>query len=103
MDDVLARVTRRGIMAIMSACRAGEAGSIPVAGAKQVNDKACKKHEDEDCQLCSKYRLTMTLWNGRQTSVDLWVGQNAGISSGPMGMEDEVYLEYIPAPIVQSK
>ena len=67
-----------------------------------MNDLACKKHEDEECQLCPKYRLTVKLFNGRKDSMEFWVGQSAGISFGPMGMEDDVYVDYVPAPIVKS-
>jgi len=60
-----------------------------------MNDAECQIHKDENCLLCDFYVLRVTTWQGRSSEIRLWVGQEAGMSWGPMGMEDEVSLVYV--------
>lgn len=66
-----------------------------------VKNNPCKLHDNEECLLCDKYELELDIWNGRKEKMLFWVGQNAGFAWGPMGMEDEIYVTFIPAKPLQ--
>lgn len=55
----------------------------------------CKEHSSVSCLICPRYEVTWEQWDGKVNHFGFWVGQDAGASWGPMGMEDWITLKYI--------
>ena len=63
-----------------------------------ITERPCPTHNDKECDKCDFYIVTIIPWNREKELRRVWVGDSAYIGFGPMGMEDDVYFQYV-APL----
>lgn len=57
-------------------------------------DNPCKVHEDPECGICPYYEMVVEIFDSKPRTMTFWVGQDAGMVWGPIGMDDTVRLKY---------